>query len=306
MIAAFLFAFFFVVLATPWLIRLRLGQPIREDGPKHHLTKEGTPTLGGLVILAALAFGTLLFGLLPALWILLLTLLAFGGLGFYDDWTKISKGEGISARVKFTAQLLMALAIALLLYLMLEDHRYRFPFSEITFSLGLGFIPFTALVIVGTSNAVNLTDGLDGLVAVPVVLVAAALGFLAYSSGMVELALFCALMAGGVLGFLWFNAHPAEIFMGDTGSLVLGALLAVVAVLLRQELLLAIMGGVFVAEALSVILQVGYFKLTRKRIFRMAPLHHHFELQGWPESKVVARFWLAALLFVLLGLMGAR
>ncbi len=305
MTAAFLFALFFVLLTTPGLIRLRLGQPIREEGPRSHRQKEGTPTFGGLAILGALLFGSLLFDLALELWPLMVTLILFGALGFYDDWVKVRRGAGLSIRTKFLLQLLAALLVAILLDLHLEEHAYKIPWSRASLSLGLGFLPLTALVIVGTSNAVNLTDGLDGLAAVPIALVAGALGLIASWSGMAELTLFCALMAGGTLGFLWFNAHPAQIFMGDTGSLTLGALMAVVAVLLRQELLLPLLGGLFVLETLSVILQVVSFKKSGKRIFRMAPLHHHFELGGWPECRVVVRFWLLALLSVTIGLAGA-
>ncbi len=312
----------------PSLIRRlgRLGlQPIREDGPQNHFAKLGTPTMGGVLILIALTFATLLWADLQnrQTWTVMLVTLAFGGIGLVDDYKKLVLGnsKGLSARQKLFWQTLVALLAASFLYATAKtsaETAYIVPFfKQINLDLGLGFVFLTWLVIVGTSNAVNLTDGLDGLAILPAVLVGGGLGIFAYVSGNVnfasylavpyvpgvgELVVFCGALVGAGLGFLWFNAYPAQVFMGDIGALALGAALGTLAVLVRQEIVLMVMGGVFVIETLSVILQVASFKLTGKRIFRMAPLHHHFELQGWPEPRVIVRFWIITVVLILIGL----
>jgi len=302
------------------------GQPIRTDGPEGHFVKAGTPTMGGLLILSALFFSTLLWARLDIgfIWLILFVTLSFGLIGFWDDYAKVSKQntKGAPGKVRFG----LGLAIAALAgfwasYLHPADltNQLALPvFKDVLINLGILFVPFAMIVIVGAANAVNLTDGLDGLAIMPTVLVASALAVFAYCTGNVkfaqylgipyiagvgELAVFCTAIAGAGLGFLWFNAYPAQVFMGDVGALALGAALGVVAVLVRQELVLAIMGGVFVAETISVALQVGYFKYSGgKRIFRMAPLHHHYELKGWAEPKIIVRFWIITLILVLIGL----
>lgn len=314
----------------PYMIRkltaYKIGQSVRSDGPQTHLVKAGTPTMGGALILVAIGITTLLWGDLrnQYIWVVLLTTLGFGAIGWVDDYRKVvhRNPKGLSARAKMAGQSIIALAVAVYLWqsASLPAHTEMIvPFFKLmVFPLGVvSFIVLAYLVIVGTSNAVNLTDGLDGLAIMPVVMVSSALAIFAYVAGHVvfskylgipyipgasELAVFCAAIAGAGLAFLWFNAYPAEVFMGDVGALALGAALGTVAMIVRQELVLFIMGGVFVLEAVSVILQVGSFKLTGKRIFRMAPLHHHYELKGWKETQVVVRFWIITMMLVLLGL----
>lgn len=323
-------ALVFCFAVGPWMIerlyKFKFGQPVRDDGPQTHLKKTGTPTMGGVLILVAISVSTLLWGNLANrfVWFALLVTLAFGVVGFVDDYIKIKhkNPKGLPARQKYFWLSLAGFGVSTLIYLTaltpIETTLIVPFFKGIAIPLGVLFIPWAYLVIVGASNAVNLTDGLDGLAIMPTVLVASALAVFAYVSGNVkmaeylgipyisgvgELAIFCTAIAGAGLGFLWFNAYPAQVFMGDVGALALGAALGVVAVLVRQELVLAIMGGVFVAETLSVALQVAYFKYSGgKRIFRMAPLHHHYELKGWPEPKIIVRFWIVTLILVLIGL----
>lgn len=303
----------------------QIGQQVRDDGPQSHLSKAGTPTMGGALILVAIGVSTLLWADLSNryIWIVLFTTFAFGSIGWVDDYKKIVKKDsgGLSARSKYFSQSVAALIIALALYytatIPAETNLIVPFFKSVSIELGLFFILLTYLVIVGTSNAVNLTDGLDGLAILPSVMVGGALGVFAYVTGHIkfaeylsipyipgvgEVGVFCGAMVGAGLGFLWFNTYPAQVFMGDVGALALGAALGVVAVIVRQELVLFIMGGVFVMETVSVILQVASFKLTGKRIFRMAPLHHHFELKGWPEPRVIVRFWVITVILVLIGL----
>ncbi|MBL8251130.1 MAG: phospho-N-acetylmuramoyl-pentapeptide-transferase [Candidatus Competibacter sp.] len=307
------------------LSRYQIGQQIRADGPKSHLAKAGTPTMGGALILVAIAIATLLWGdpRNHYVWIVLLTTLAFGAIGWADDYRKLilRNSKGLSAREKYSWQSIAGLAAALLLYLSAQnpiETQLIVPFfKNVALNLGWLFVPLTYFVIVGASNAVNLTDGLDGLAIVPTVMVAGALAVFCYASGnrifadylgipyvvgVGEVMVICGALVGAGLGFLWFNAYPAQVFMGDVGALALGAALGVIAVTVRQELVLFVMGGVFVMETVSVILQVGSFKLTGRRIFRMAPLHHHFELKGWPEPKVIVRFWIITIILVLVGL----
>ncbi len=313
----------------PWVIaRLRwykIGQMVRNDGPETHLAKQGTPTMGGALIVLVVLVTTLLWSDLtnPMVWIAMLTTLFFGVIGFLDDWRKLRKrnSKGLTARAKYALQSLVAVAAAAALYLTAEGpsaHSLIIPFvPHVLIPLGLGFVVFGYFVIVGTSNAVNLTDGLDGLAIVPTVMVAGALGIFTYVSGNAvfaryleipfvpgsgQLLIFCGALVGAGLGFLWFNTYPAEVFMGDTGALALGAALAVVAIVARQELVLVIMGGVFVVETLSVMIQVASFRLTGKRVFRMAPIHHHYEKKGWPEPRVAVRFWIITVILVLIGL----
>lgn len=309
-----------------WLRSLQIGQMVRDDGPETHLSKGGTPTMGGILILLSVTVSSLLWGDLQqsSLWVVLLVTLGFGLVGWVDDYRKVVKknSKGLSARWKYSWQSLIALIAVLYLYktASLPVHtQLTIPFfKSYVVDLGLIFPLLAYFVIVGSSNAVNLTDGLDGLAIVPVVMVAGALGVFAYASSNAlyahylaipfvpntgELTIFCSSMVGAGLGFLWYNSYPANVFMGDVGSLSLGAALGIVAVIIRQELVLLIMGGLFVIETLSVILQVGYFKWTGgKRLFRMAPLHHHFELKGWSEPKVIVRFWILTVVFVLCGL----
>lgn len=307
------------------------GQPIRKDGPEGHLlTKQGTPTMGGLMILAGVIVATLLWGDLTNVhvWVVLLVTSGYGLLGFVDDYAKVAKqtSAGLSGKQKLAAQFVIALLAAGLIVWFgapsptspgLETS-IAFPFfKEVLLNLGWFYIAFAAVVIVGASNAVNLTDGLDGLAVVPVMMAAAAFGVISYlvgnflfaqylqvhhAPGVGELAVFCAGLIGGGMGFLWYNAPPAKIFMGDTGSLALGGALGSVAVSTKHELVLAIIGGLFVVEALSVMIQVGYFKATGKRVFLMAPVHHHFEKLGWAESTIVVRFWIVAAVLALIGL----
>lgn len=317
------------LLVGPYVInKLRsnqIGQAIRDDGPKSHLSKAGTPTMGGALILVAIAISTLLWSDLSNIyvWITLGVTLIFGAVGWVDDYRKVveKNPRGLPAKWKYLWQSVGGIGAAVLLYAVATtpaETSLLIPFlKDVSIELGIFFIVFTYFVIVGSSNAVNLTDGLDGLAILPTVLVAGALGVFAYLSGNVkfadyllipyipgsgELIIFCGAIVGAGLGFLWFNTYPAQVFMGDVGALSLGAALGVVAVIVRQEFVLFIMGGVFVAETVSVILQVASFKLTGRRIFRMAPLHHHFELKGWPEPRVIVRFWIITVVLVLVGL----
>ncbi len=308
------------------LTAYKIGQSVRDDGPKTHLIKAGTPTMGGALILVSIVIATLLWGDLKNryVWVVLVTTVGFGCIGWVDDYRKVVRRnpKGLSAKTKIFWQSLVGLGVASYLFYSasLPAHTTLIvPFFKfLIFPLSaVGFIAIAYLAIVGTSNAVNLTDGLDGLAIMPTVMVTSALAIFAYVAGNIvfarylglpyipgagELMVFCAAIAGAGLGFLWFNAYPAEVFMGDVGALALGAAIGVVAVIVRQEIVLIIMGGVFVMETLSVILQVASFKLTGKRIFRMAPLHHHYELKGWKENQVVVRFWIITMLLVLVGL----
>jgi len=308
---------------TALLRRRQIGQQIRDDGPKSHMSKSGTPTMGGLLILGTLLCATLLWSDLENgyVWLVILVTVGFGIIGFWDDLLKCRHGntKGLSPRWKFGLQIIVACTAALIAQtLPAYSTVLSVPFfKRFTPDLGLFYIPFAMLVIVGASNAVNLTDGLDGLATGPVVISALAYTLFAYVAGhrnlaeyllipyvegAGEISVFCGAMVGAGLGFLWFNAHPASIFMGDVGSLPLGAALGIVAVIAKQEILLAIVGGVFVLEAVSVVLQVASFQSRGRRIFRMAPLHHHFELKGWPETKVVVRFWIISVVLALLSL----
>jgi len=310
-----------------WLTHKKIGQAVRDDGPKSHLTKAGTPTMGGALILIAIATTVLLWGDLSNLyvWVTLLVTLGFGAVGWVDDWRKVVHRDpkGLASRWKYLWTSLIALTAAIVLASTAKEAAQTeliVPFFKaVAYPLGIiGFVALSYFVINGTSHAVNLTDGLDGLAIMPTVMVAGALAIFAYVAGHVgfakylgvpyiagagELAVFCGAICGAGLGFLWFNTYPAEVFMGDVGALALGAALGTIAVIVRQEIVLFIMGGLFVAETLSVMLQVIYFRLTGgKRIFRMAPLHHHYELGGWKETQVVVRFWIITLLLVLFGL----
>jgi phospho-N-acetylmuramoyl-pentapeptide-transferase len=302
------------------------GQPIREDGPAHHVTtKAGTPTMGGLLILAALTLSTLLWARLDNVyvWLVLFVTVAFGLIGFADDWAKVSRNttKGVSGRVRLAIGFAVAAVAAVIASQVHPDglaSQLAVPvFKDVLFNLGWVFIPFAMIVIVGSANAVNLTDGLDGLAIMPVMIAAGTLGVIAYAVGRVdfteyldvhyvpgtgELLVFTAGLIGGGLGFLWYNAPPAAVFMGDTGSLALGGALGAIAVSTKHEIVLAIVGGLFVAEAVSVIVQVAYFKATGKRVFLMAPIHHHFEKQGWAEPQIVIRFWIISLILALIGL----
>ena len=303
----------------------QLGQPVREEGPETHLLKAGTPTMGGTLILAAISIATVLWADLENfyVWIVLFVTLSFGVIGYVDDYKKLILQDpaGISARQKFFWQSSAALIAAIALYVTATDEvqtSLLIPyFKDLAIPLGLFQVVVTYFFIVGFSNAVNLTDGLDGLAIMPTVLVGGALGVFAYVTGNVnfsgylgipyvagtgEILVYCAALAGAGLGFLWFNTYPAQVFMGDIGALSLGGALGVVAVIVRQEIVLAIMGGIFVVETLSVMIQVASFKLTGRRVFRMAPIHHHFELKGWAEPKVIVRFWIITVILVLIGL----
>jgi phospho-N-acetylmuramoyl-pentapeptide-transferase len=314
------------------LTEYKVGQAVRDDGPQTHLIKTGTPTMGGALILVAIAISTLLWADLSNrfVWVVLITTLGFGAIGWVDDYRKVvyKNPKGLSAKAKYFWQSLIGFAVAGFLYSTsttpVETTLIVPFFKHLVIPLSaVGFIVLTYLVVVGSSNAVNLTDGLDGLAILPTVMVAAALGIFAYVAGHLyfskylgvpyvagagELMVFCAAMAGAGLGFLWFNAYPAEVFMGDVGALALGAALGIVAVIVRQEIILFIMGGVFVVETFSVAAQVLYFKYTKKkygvgrRIFLMAPLHHHYEEKGWKETQVVVRFWIISMMLVLIGL----
>jgi phospho-N-acetylmuramoyl-pentapeptide-transferase len=315
----------------PWLIdrmrRIKLGQYIREEGPKSHHAKAGTPTMGGILINIAILIPTILWAdiLNPYIWIILFVTIAYAAIGFVDDYRKLVKKRnlGLTAKEKFIAQFTVAfLAGAAIAYLPMLKNNYStaitFPFlKDVSLNLGLMYIPFVMIVLVGASNAVNLTDGLDGLAIGSTLIAAVTYTILTYAAGHAriadylriawvpqtgELAVFCGAMVGASLGFLWFNAHPAEIFMGDVGSLALGGAIGCLAVMIKQEILLVFVGGLFVLEALSVIMQVASFKITGRRIFKMSPLHHHFELSGWKETKVVVRFWIIAIMFAMVAL----
>jgi phospho-N-acetylmuramoyl-pentapeptide-transferase len=325
---ALISAFIISLLVGPWLIRrLRVaqhgGETIREDTPERHRTKKGTPTMGGIVILTAILATTLLWANLANryVWVVILATGGFGLIGVWDDMTKLRTRKGLPSRVKFGAQVVVALAVLQLVYW--QPSSAWLPvlaipfFKGWLFNLGWLWIPFALLVIVGASNAVNLTDGLDGLAIGPVIMAGAAFGVIAYLTGNFraadylkilnvrgagELTVFCGALIGAAIGFLWFNCHPAEIFMGDAGSLALGGAIGTLAVLTKAELLLPLIGGLYVVEALSVIIQVASFKLTGRRVFRMAPLHHHYELSGWSEPKIVVRFWIVSFALALLAL----
>ncbi|BCV65002.1 phospho-N-acetylmuramoyl-pentapeptide-transferase [Shewanella carassii] len=304
---------------------LQIGQVVRNDGPESHFSKRGTPTMGGLLVLAGIFISVLLWGDLGNryVWVMLFVLGSFGLIGFLDDYRKVVRKDpkGLVARWKYILQSLAAIAVAFYLYATASlpgETQLVVPFfKDVMPQLGLFFVVLAYFTIVGSSNAVNLTDGLDGLAIMPTVMVAAAFALVAYLSGHAqfagylhiphlpgagELVIVCTAIVGAGLGFLWFNTYPAQVFMGDVGSLSLGAALGTMAVLVRQEILLVIMGGVFVMETVSVILQVGSYKLRGQRIFRMAPIHHHYELKGWPEPRVIVRFWIISLFLVLLGL----
>jgi phospho-N-acetylmuramoyl-pentapeptide-transferase len=308
------------------LTAYKIGQAIRNDGPQTHLTKAGTPTMGGALIVVAVVVTTLLWGDLSNrfVWVVLGVTIAFAGIGWIDDYRKVvyRDPKGLSAKTKFFWQSVFGIAAAVVIAFSTNlpaQTEFIVPFvKQIAYPLGwVGFVVMTYFVIVGTSNAVNLTDGLDGLAIMPTVMIGSALGVFAYVAGHAvfskylgfpyipgagELVVICGALAGAGLAFLWFNAYPAEVFMGDVGALALGAALGTIAVIVRQEIVLFIMGGVFVVETLSVMLQVASFKLTGKRIFRMAPLHHHYELKGWKENQVVVRFWIITMMLVLVGL----
>jgi phospho-N-acetylmuramoyl-pentapeptide-transferase len=323
---ALIFGFIF---GRPLINLLRVkqgkGQPIRDDGPASHFAKAGTPTMGGLLILSALFFATLLWAdpANPYVWIVLAVTVAFGLIGFADDYAKVTKQttKGVSGKLRFGIGLLIAAAAALAAAMVHPgDLAFRLAvplFNDVLFNLGWFFIPFGMVVIVGAANAVNLTDGLDGLAIMPVMIAATTFGVIAYIVGNFnftqylgvhfvpgtgELLVFSAALVGGGLGFLWYNAPPAAVFMGDTGSLALGGALGAIAVCTKHEIVLAIVGGLFVVEALSVIIQVAYFKRTGKRVFLMAPIHHHFEKKGWAEPQIVIRFWIISLILALIGL----
>lgn len=328
-ILAVLTALLIALWVGPMMIRrlayYKVGQVVRDDGPKSHYSKAGTPTMGGALMLIAITITTLLWGDLNNfyVWLMMGVTLAFGAIGWVDDYQKLmlKNSKGLAARWKYFWQSLIGLLVAIILYLKASspaETQLLIPFlKNFAIPLGIFYIFLTYIVIVGTSNAVNLTDGLDGLAIMPIVLVGGAFGIFAYVTGNIkfseylsvpyiagvgELAIFSSAIVGAGLGFLWFNTYPAQVFMGDVGALGLGAALGLMAVLVRQELVLFIMGGIFVAETLSVVLQVASFKLTGKRIFRMAPIHHHFELQGWAEPKVIVRFWIITVVLVLFGL----
>jgi phospho-N-acetylmuramoyl-pentapeptide-transferase len=313
----------------PWFIRrlneLKIGQSVRTDGPQSHLSKSGTPTMGGALILVAIFVSALLWSDLSNryVWVVMVVTAVFGAVGWVDDYRKVAKKDsrGLPARWKYLWQSVAGVGASAFLYYSAvtpaETQLFIPFFKNVAIELGLLYILFSYFVIVGTSNAVNLTDGLDGLAIMPCVMVAGALALIAYLVGNLkfseylhiayipgagELVIFCCAMVGAGLGFLWFNTYPATVFMGDVGALALGAALGVIAVIVRHEIVLFIMGGIFVLETVSVILQVASFKLTGKRIFRMAPIHHHFELKGWPEPRVIVRFWIITLVLVLIGL----
>ncbi len=317
------------LLMGPWFIRrlseLKIGQSVRDDGPQTHLSKSGTPTMGGALILVAIFVSTLLWSDLSSryVWVVIAVTAIFGAVGWVDDYRKVAKKDsrGLPARWKYFWQSVAGLGAATFLFLTAtlpaETQLYIPFFKSVALNLGWFYVVLTYFVIVGTSNAVNLTDGLDGLAIMPCVMVSGALALIAYLSGNLnfsnylhiayipgagDLVVFCCAMVGAGLGFLWFNTYPATVFMGDVGALALGAALGTIAVIVRHEIVLFIMGGIFVLETVSVILQVASFKLTGKRIFRMAPIHHHFELKGWPEPRVIVRFWIITLMLVLIGL----
>jgi phospho-N-acetylmuramoyl-pentapeptide-transferase len=314
-------------LLGPWLIRAltkkQIGQQIRDDGPASHSTKAGTPTMGGTIIILALTLSTLLLADLsnPFVWLALAGTIGFGAVGFLDDYLKLSRknSKGLPPRAKLIGQFAIALIVATILCGFLKfNTELGIPFvKNIRPDLGLFYIPFAMFVIVGASNAVNLTDGLDGLAIGPIMISAGTYAVIAYVTGHLklaeylqipyvagvgELSVFCAAVVAAGLGFLWYNAYPAQMFMGDVGSLALGAALGIVAVMTKNEILLLIVGGIFVAEALSVIFQVASYKLRRKRVFLMAPIHHHYELKGWPEPQIIVRFWIVSFICAVIGL----
>lgn len=324
-LTALIFSFALGPLLIRKLTHYRVGQFVRDEGPPTHLGKAGTPTMGGVLIIAGVLAATLLWGRLTNRFVevALVTLCAFGAIGAVDDWLKLSRSrsKGLSARRKFLLQSLAAVGVGVWLYLTVHvsaENEFFVPFVKaVAIPMGGWYLLSCYLVVVGASNAVNLTDGLDGLAIMPAVLIAGALGVFAYTTGNIrmadylaipyvsgvgELAVFCSALVGAGIGFLWFNTYPAQVFMGDIGALALGAALGIVAVMVRQEIVLFVMGGVFVMETLSVVVQVGSFRLTGRRVFRMAPLHHHFELKGWPEPKVIVRFWIVTVILVLIGL----
>ncbi len=324
-LTALILSLFFGPRLIRFLQDMQIGQTVRTDGPESHLSKSGTPTMGGLLILGSIITSTLLWADLTNkyVWVMLFVIAAFGVLGFVDDYRKVIRKDpnGLIARWKYIWQSVIALAVAIFLYSTSTDAAETsllVPFfKNVMPQLGLFYLVITYFAIVGTSNGVNLTDGLDGLAIVPTIMVAGAFSIFAYVTGNVnfseylnipylpladELVIVCTAICGAGLGFLWFNTYPAKVFMGDVGSLSLGAALGTIAVLVRQEIVLIIMGGVFVIETLSVILQVGSFKLRGQRIFRMAPIHHHYELKGWPEPRVIVRFWIISVVLVLIGL----
>lgn len=319
-------ALFLSFIIGPYIIRklsiMQIGQVIRRDGPTNHLSKEGTPTMGGALILFAIIVPTLLWANLTSLyvWLLVVVTLGFGVIGFVDDYKKVvqKNSRGLLPRYKFLGQFIIALGVALFLYFTEFNTSVTVPFfKNVIIPLGWLYIPFVVLVIVGASNAVNLTDGLDGLAIGPITIAAATYMLFTYLTGNVkiaqylqimyvpkaaELTIFAGAMVGASLGFLWFNSYPAQVFMGDVGSLALGGALGTLAVITKHEMLLVLVGGVFVVEALSVIVQVGSFKLRGKRIFKMAPIHHHFELNGWPEPKIIVRFWIISIILSLIAI----
>ena len=323
-LTAFLICFLFGPFVIRKLSQMQVGQIIQTDGPQSHLGKQGTPTMGGILILFSIFTATVIWGNLSNHYvtILLLALILFGVIGFIDDYLMQVKKRnmGFTAKGKFLIQILFALIISWLIYNCPDfDSSLTIPFlKDVSPDLGIWYIPFACLVIVGTSNAVNLTDGLDGLAIGPYIVASVTYMFFAYVAGHIQIAdylhvrhitsageitVVCGTLAGAGLGFLWFNAHPAQIFMGDSGSIPLGGILGTIAIITKQEILLLIVGGLFVIEALSVIIQVSYFKLTKgKRVFRMAPLHHHFELKGWHESKIIVRFWIISITLALISL----
>lgn len=326
-LTSFSFTFLIAPYCIRWLKKLSLTQHIRDDGPKSHFKKEGTPTMGGIIIIGSVLISMLLWGNLRNhyIWIMILSFIGFGLVGFIDDYLKVTRKnyKGLPGRYKLAAQFALAMSVTLFLYFNPKDPYttvLSIPFfKQWLIDLGIFYIPFAVFVIVGSSNAVNLTDGMDGL-AVGLVGIASIVNavllyvsghavfakylYVLYIPGTSELAVFCGAMLGACLGFLWYNAYPAEVFMGDVGSLSLGGALGSLAVITKHEIVLAVVGGIFVVEALSVILQVGYFKITGgKRIFRMAPLHHHFELKKWPEPKVIVRFWIIGIILALLSLL---
>ncbi|MEN6620787.1 MAG: phospho-N-acetylmuramoyl-pentapeptide-transferase [Smithella sp.] len=312
----------------PWLIRklqsMQIGQQIREDGPQSHLTKKGTPTMGGILVIFAVAISTLLWANLANdyIWLVLMVTVGYGLIGFIDDYRKFAgkNSKGVPGKARLAAEILIALFVSIILYLKPGfNTQITIPFFKTVLpNLGWGYVLLTTFIIVGAANAVNLTDGLDGLAIGPAAICFGTYVMFAYFAGNIkvaaylqipyvpgagELAVFCGALVGASLGFLWFNSYPAEIFMGDVGSLSIGGALGMTAVITKQEILLVIVGGIFVVETFSVIFQVGYFKLTKgKRIFRMAPLHHHFELKGWAEPKVIVRFWIISILLALMAI----
>lgn len=324
-LTALVLSFVFGPVMIRKLSQYQIGQTVRDDGPSSHFSKKGTPTMGGALILFAVTLSTLLWMDLSNryVWVTLFVTISFGCIGWYDDYQKLINKDprGMGSRLKFISQTLAAFAAAYWLYATAgapAELQFFIPlFKNVMINLGWLFIPLAWLVIVGSSNAVNLTDGLDGLAILPVVMVAGGLGVFSYMSGNTiyseylnlpylagtgEILIFCSALVGAGLGFLWFNAYPAQVFMGDIGALSLGAALGVVAVIVRQEVVLMIMGGLFVVETLSVIIQVASFKLVGRRVFKMAPIHHHFELKGWPEPRVIVRFWIISFILVIVGL----